>query len=983
MKSKLLTFALGVLTVGLLGSCSKINERIDGLEKRVDGIENEKIASINTQIEKINTSIADLGTIRESISNLKTATETHAKELAERKKAEEVLGGRTDKLEEEIQALNQQVADLQAADAALGQRIDELKTFVRDTLRAYATTEWVEATFSTLEQYEATCDAIAKINARISDLDARLSNEIAGLVGSLKAWVNKQFEGYYTAAEVDAIVEDLQSQIDSFSKKDPAKEDPRIDSLATELTATKAAIETAKDSIRAEYKTAITDAITQSEGKMTSVINSAIAEVNSKITELTNDVNELKNRVNALTGRVDALEKMIQSIAVIPEYTDGSVVVDEGILTAKFVASPAGSVKEVKKDNILVFVNRAKAKTKAPLYYAAVTVSNAEVNPETGEVEITADISCQVREAIEAGEGLTVAVNVCNGNVCEVTSDFVPVSFAKAAVPQDVVTSGVFTVARQGCRERKVFFSKGNLTASDEGGTYIWEFAKNQYDFIGNKSDKTDVFKWSTVDGDYGISTYSEDGDFKDWGIPYCNQELLKEGTWRTMDKDEWKYLLMDRVVNGGTGNGHSFSYPVTCQKRRGLVIYPDYYNGPVLEKGVDYQEVPSGVAFLPCGTDYSFWSYWASSPKEVQNNPAWGGVWLDLLSDQILSPQSNTRDHRFSVRLVSDVKFGYVPEFDVVPVEKVSFTKSSINMDLFTGNTKILRVNFFPEEATDRFLTWKSSDESVATVDAGGKVKAKSLGQAKITATTADGSRSASCIVNVEYKEPGQVEHLPGVFKVSDTKKVYFSQGNLTCDISEETPVWEFYDSQYQYATEYDDELISLFTWGYGDWSTDPATTKYSSTTFNDWGAAYCEQHQLAPDTWFTLSSGEWGYLFENNTKKANVTINGVIGCTVFAPEGYTKQINSSYSATEWQEAEKEGLVCLAPAGFRIGTTLKQPGSPGISYPNGHYWSSTAYDSSQAWYLRFERGDSIFRITVKGDARAVRLVTEVKDEVK
>ncbi len=179
----------------------------------------------------------------------------------------------------------------------------------------------MEATFSTLEQYEATCDAIAKINARISDLDARLSNEIAGLVGSLKAWVNKQFEGYYTAAEVDAIVEDLQSQIDSFSKKDPAKEDPRIDSLATELTATKAAIETAKDSIRAEYKTAITDAITQSEGKMTSVINSAIAEVNSKITELTNDVNELKNWVNALTGRVDALEKMIQSVTIVPEYT--------------------------------------------------------------------------------------------------------------------------------------------------------------------------------------------------------------------------------------------------------------------------------------------------------------------------------------------------------------------------------------------------------------------------------------------------------------------------------------------------------------------------------------------------------------------------------------------------------------------------------------------------------------------------------------
>ena len=47
---------LAAFAVMLLGSCSKINERIDNLEKKVDGIENEKIASIKTQVDNIGNS---------------------------------------------------------------------------------------------------------------------------------------------------------------------------------------------------------------------------------------------------------------------------------------------------------------------------------------------------------------------------------------------------------------------------------------------------------------------------------------------------------------------------------------------------------------------------------------------------------------------------------------------------------------------------------------------------------------------------------------------------------------------------------------------------------------------------------------------------------------------------------------------------------------------------------------------------------------
>ena len=67
MKRRFLIFALAAFTVGLLGSCSKINERIDGLDKRASDIENKQIASVDQQVAAIKASIADLEAIRADV----------------------------------------------------------------------------------------------------------------------------------------------------------------------------------------------------------------------------------------------------------------------------------------------------------------------------------------------------------------------------------------------------------------------------------------------------------------------------------------------------------------------------------------------------------------------------------------------------------------------------------------------------------------------------------------------------------------------------------------------------------------------------------------------------------------------------------------------------------------------------------------------------------------------------------------------------
>ena len=78
-----------------------------------------------------------------------------------------------------------------------------------------------------------------------------------------------------------------------------------------------------------------------------------------------------------------------------------------------------------------------------------------------------------------------------------------------------------------------------------------------------------------------------------------------------------------------------------------------------------------------------------------------------------------------------------------------ISLNQSSITIPI--GSTQTLTATVLPANTSDKTVTWSSSDESIANVDANGKVTAVSQGIATITATTNDGSNlSASCSVNV-----------------------------------------------------------------------------------------------------------------------------------------------------------------------------------------------------------------------------------------
>ena len=73
----------------------------------------------------------------------------------------------------------------------------------------------------------------------------------------------------------------------------------------------------------------------------------------------------------------------------------------------------------------------------------------------------------------------------------------------------------------------------------------------------------------------------------------------------------------------------------------------------------------------------------------------------------------------------------------------------SATSVTLEEGDTKKLYAVVYPRKTSDQHVTWTSSDKEVATVDAQGKVTAKSAGRATVQAK-ADNGLIASCFVSV-----------------------------------------------------------------------------------------------------------------------------------------------------------------------------------------------------------------------------------------
>ena len=269
----------------------------------------------------------------------------------------------------------------------------------------------------------------------------------------------------------------------------------------------------------------------------------------------------------------------------------------------------------------------------------------------------------------------------------------------------------------------------------------------------------------------------------------------------------------------------------------------------------------------------------------------------------------------------------------------------------------------------------------------------------------------------------------LSGVFSVSPTKKVRFSQGNLRYNAAEN--VWRFADKQYEYVGENNERIaanysgwIDMFGWGtsgwasgancYEPWSTSKNTEDYlvGGDCANDLSGTYAKADWGVFNTiansdddlhWRTLTENEWtvvlgeGSLYveslpirENKASLGTITIgdNNYIGLILVPDEWVTpagcsfngngtgNATRNMYNEEQWKKMEDAGAVFLPCAGTRSAGLVSKVGV------EGNYWTSSGSHSRMngiycAYAWGFDNHSLSGSTSARGLGNSVRLVTE------
>lgn len=274
---------------------------------------------------------------------------------------------------------------------------------------------------------------------------------------------------------------------------------------------------------------------------------------------------------------------------------------------------------------------------------------------------------------------------------------------------------------------------------------------------------------------------------------------------------------------------------------------------------------------------------------------------------------------------------------------------------------------------------------------------------------------------------EPDPDPELPeglmsGLFSVSETLQVRFSQGNLQYQAS--TGTWRFAESQLDYIGEGNanigetyDGWIDLFGWGtsgynhganaYQPWSTSThysdyyaygngRNNLYDQTGQADWGYnAISNGGNTENIGWRTLRKEEWSYLMSERTTTmgihfATAVVDGTNGMLLFPddwdgsypinePDKYSADFtNNMVSLADWTVLESNGVVFLPAAGIRAeGTQVLYVQTGSI------YWASTAQSNDLAYSMYFVVGEKQRGVDAnyRESGASVRLVMDFSEE--
>ena len=232
----------------LLAGCRDLNSELDDIKSRLTELEGTRISSIYEQINQIKTT---------------------------------------------IQSLEDAKATLEGKDTELDAMIKKLQTYVDESLSKES--DWIKATYATLDQYMALSNEVAALKESLTTEDG--GSKLAALENSLKSWVGEALTGYYDIATMDAKLSALATQ----------------ESVQKDMEKVRSEIGQAKEEMTAAYKKAISDAIESNNGVIDRKIAEEIGKVQARLDKALADINA---KIDGLELRIKALEELTAGLKV-------------------------------------------------------------------------------------------------------------------------------------------------------------------------------------------------------------------------------------------------------------------------------------------------------------------------------------------------------------------------------------------------------------------------------------------------------------------------------------------------------------------------------------------------------------------------------------------------------------------------------------------------------------------------------------------
>lgn len=288
------------------GNIIKINDDLTNIDTIIGDVKNDLESYRNTTNNKISSLNTRITTNRTDIDILKAqiiGLETNSTNLNQSVSDNTAL----------INNISGNITDLQTAQNGLEERINTLYR----TQNSLATQDWVNTTFATLEQQQATQAALDEVTLALaavnSDLDiqdstSKLAVAIAASETRLRTWINQAF---YDKDCINAKITALE-QADTSLNTSINDLRRSLDQAMTDLTgAYKGAIQTAisdQGLINDELQGKIDDAKTKYDAAISS-INTQIAVINATLADHDDKIADILARLEALEKENEALKK--------------------------------------------------------------------------------------------------------------------------------------------------------------------------------------------------------------------------------------------------------------------------------------------------------------------------------------------------------------------------------------------------------------------------------------------------------------------------------------------------------------------------------------------------------------------------------------------------------------------------------------------------------------------------------------------------